>query len=37
VLDNLLGIDPFLDEAIEYSLDGEDYSDEEDSYDDGDQ
>jgi len=37
VLDNLLGIDPFLDEAIEYSLDGEDYSNDEDSYDDEDQ
>jgi hypothetical protein len=32
VLDNLLGIDPFLDQAIEYATDGEDYSEEEDEY-----
>jgi hypothetical protein len=29
VLDNLLGIDPFLDQAIEYATDGEDYSEDE--------
>jgi hypothetical protein len=29
ILDNLLGIDPFLDQAIEYATDGEDYSEEE--------
>jgi hypothetical protein len=32
VLDNLLGIDPYLDQAIEYATDGEDYSEEEDEY-----
>jgi hypothetical protein len=32
VLDNLLGIDPFLDQAIEYATDGEDYSEEEEEY-----
>jgi hypothetical protein len=38
VLDNLLGIDPFLDQAIEYATDGEDYSEEEEDeyYDDED-
>ena len=36
VLDNLLGIDPFLDQAIEYATDGEDYSEEEEYYDDED-
>lgn len=29
ILDNLLGIDPYLDQAIEYATDGEDYSEEE--------
>ena len=29
ILDNLLGIDPFLDQAIEYATDGEDYSEDE--------
>jgi hypothetical protein len=32
VLDNLLGIDPYLDQAIEYATDGEDYSEDEDDY-----
>ena len=37
-LDNLLGIDPYLDNAIDYALDGEEYAEEEDvdSYDDED-
>jgi hypothetical protein len=30
ILDNLLGIDPYLDQAIEYSLDGESYEEEDD-------
>lgn len=30
VLDSLLGVDPYLDQAIEYATDGEDYSEEED-------
>lgn len=29
ILDNLLGIDPFLDQAIEYTTDGDDYSEDE--------
>jgi hypothetical protein len=29
ILDNLLGIDPFLDQAIEYATDGDDYSEDE--------
>jgi len=29
VLDSLLGVDPYLDTAIEYATDGEDYSEEE--------
>ena len=40
VLDSLLGVDPYLDNAIEYATDGEDYSEEEeedyDHYDDED-
>ncbi len=42
VLDGLLGVDPYLDTAIEYATDGDDYSEEEeeeeeyDSYDDED-
>ena len=36
VLDNLLGIDPYLDQAIEYATDGEDYSEEEEYYEDED-
>jgi hypothetical protein len=32
VLDSLLGVDPYLDTAIEYATDGEDYSEEEDEY-----
>ena len=36
VLDNLLGIDPYLDEAIDYAVDGENIAEEEegDEYDD---
>jgi hypothetical protein len=30
ILDNLLGIDPYLDQAIEYSLDGESYEEDDD-------
>ena len=38
VLDSLMGVDPYLDTAIEYATDGEDYSeDEEDEYYDGDE
>jgi hypothetical protein len=29
ILDSLLGVDPFLDTAIEYATDGDDYSEEE--------
>jgi hypothetical protein len=31
VLDSLKGVDPYLDTAIEYATDGEDYSEEEES------
>jgi hypothetical protein len=34
VLDSLMGVDPYLDQAIEYATDGEDYSEEEDFYED---
>jgi hypothetical protein len=36
VLDNLLGIDPYLDQAIDYAVDGENIAEEEegDEYDD---
>jgi hypothetical protein len=38
VLDNLLGIDPYLDQAIEYATDGDDYGEDEgDEYDDYDE
>jgi hypothetical protein len=30
VLDSLLGVDPYLDQAIEYATDGDDYSEEDD-------
>jgi hypothetical protein len=33
ILDSLLGVDPFLDTAIEYATDGDDYSEEEEEYD----
>lgn len=33
VLDSLMGIDPYLDDAIEYATDGEDYGEEEEDYD----
>ena len=33
ILDSLMGVDPYLDTAIEYATDGEDYSEEEDDYD----
>jgi hypothetical protein len=33
ILDSLLGVDPFLDTAIEYATDGDDYSEEEETYD----
>jgi hypothetical protein len=33
ILDSLLGVDPFLDTAIEYATDGDDYSEEEEDYD----
>jgi hypothetical protein len=34
ILDSLLGVDPYLDTAIEYATDGDDYSeDEEEDYD----
>jgi hypothetical protein len=36
VLDSLLGVDPYLDQAIEYATDGDDYS-EEDDYDEEDE
>jgi hypothetical protein len=36
VLDSLMGVDPYLDQAIEYATDGEDYSEEEDYYEDED-
>jgi len=32
VLDSLKGVDPYLDTAIDYATDGEDYSEEEDEY-----
>jgi len=32
VLDSLMGVDPYLDTAIEYATDGEDYSEDEDEY-----
>ena len=33
VLDSLQGVDPFLDEAITYAIDGEEIEDDADSYD----
>ena len=33
VLESLMGIDPYLDSAIEYVIDGEDIEDEDDYYD----
>lgn len=33
ILDSLMGVDPYLDTAIEYATDGEDYSEDEDDYD----
>ena len=33
VLDSLQGVDPFLDEAIAYAIDGEEIEEDEDSYD----
>jgi hypothetical protein len=33
ILDSLLGVDPFLDTAIEYATDGDDYSEDEETYD----
>ena len=33
VLDSLQGVDPFLDEAIAYAIDGEEIEDDVDSYD----
>ena len=33
-LESLMGIDPYLDDAIEYSIDGEEISDDEDYYED---
>jgi hypothetical protein len=33
VLDSLQGVDPYLDEAIAYAIDGEEIEDDEDSYD----
>ena len=33
VLDSLQGVDPFLDEAIQYAIDGEEIEDDVDSYD----
>lgn len=34
VLESLMGIDPYLDDAIDYSIDGEEISDDEDYYED---
>lgn len=34
ILENLQGVDPYLDNAIEYAIDGEDIEEEEDYYDD---
>jgi hypothetical protein len=36
VLDGLLGVDPYLDTAIEYVIDGEEIEDDEDYYEDED-
>ena len=33
VLESLMGIDPYLDDAIEYSIDGEEIAEDEDYYD----
>jgi len=33
ILDSLLGVDPYLDTAIEYATDGDDYSEDEEDYD----
>jgi hypothetical protein len=33
ILENLQGVDPYLDNAIEYAIDGEDIEEEEDYYD----
>jgi hypothetical protein len=33
VLDSLQGVDPYLDEAIAYAIDGEEIEDDSDSYD----
>ena len=33
VLESLMGVDPYLDQAIEYAVDGEEYGEEEDHYD----
>ena len=32
MLESLQGVDPYLDQAIEYAIDGEDIGDEDDSY-----
>jgi hypothetical protein len=32
VLQNLKGVDPYLDEAIDYATDGDEYSEDEDDY-----
>lgn len=34
VLEGLLGVDPHLDDAIEYAIDGEEFEEEEDYYED---
>lgn len=36
VLEGLMGVDPYLDQAIEYSIDGEDMEDEDEYYEDED-
>ena len=37
VLDSLLGVDPYLDTAIEYAIDGEEIEEEEEYYEDEDE
>ena len=34
VIESLMGVDPYLDDAINYAIDGEEYSEEEDYYED---
>jgi hypothetical protein len=37
VLESLMGIDPYLDDAIQYAVDGEEYVEEDESYEEDDE